>query len=1243
MKISQVTPGFIEVPPKGWGAIEKIIWEYKLAFERRGHTCDISYLDDVLPEDYNIVHIHMANLAISASERNIPYIFTCHDHHAFIQGKESPVYKENLEAMKRAKLSIVPAEYLVDYFEGIPIYLEHGVDQTKYKDSEYPRVGLLCVGKTGYVTDATEDRKGFSYAIKAANELEIPITWAGPKLDNEHFVEKHKDKNWNYTMEYDLPEDELIKLYQSSEILIHPSEVEAGHPPLTIIEAMSCGLPIIGTYMGDGVLHPDCIVGRDSKEIKIAIQRVLDNYDFYRDWYLENSKKYYWDKVCRRLNRIYETTLGDDFMLENMNRLYDNVTKRETNVRTTSYSYDSSFIEGFPKVAINGGEEKRLVKFIDSKTNDIVHSYELDPGMWSSCSRRWYTEWNIDVDGEVEPWNIKHKRVLIDNESSSLGDTIAWMPYIEEFRKKHSCEVFYASSYNNLFDKEYPEINFIGKGEVVDRLYATYKLGWWFDDLSYHPKDCREIPLQQTATDILGLDYKEIKPKMVIPDEPRRMEEPYVCIGIHGTSQCKYWNRKDGWQKIVDYLNEKGYKVVLISKEYSFGIEPFMNYPPENIIDKTGDYSLEDRMVDLKYAEFYIGIGSGLSWLAWGVGTPTILISSMSKPWHEFRTNSIRVYKESKNSGFWNNPNYLFDRGSWNWNPVKDINSLDEWDEFEPIDVDDVKSAVDEMIDNKSSLPQTISHPKHKVKLVHLLTRPDDEREKASIESLQVLKDYGIDYVQHINEPFVGEPPLNKAFPDPPSPLGAGHYGAWSSFKKGVIDGFKDNHDFLLLCECDCILLETPEKFIEILNEVCDGVNEKDISYFSFGDRMIDGVLNSPIYKEYDDSDLYYQTYKIVLAHMTLMPKKVFPYLLDCYDKIGWDSPDTWFNHVFQTHPIVGDVMKLEQGFNMGILYNEVAKQHEGQSLIDNTFKKEDRVQVNKKAFIVIGSSALGDTIAWAPYCLEYKEQFGFDEVVVCSDWNNILKPVYPELTFAERGEMVYNITKRHTIDFANLVLKEEEMFDNPRPLKDYKECSVQEQASNCLGLEHKEIEPRIYIPEKPKKYPRKYVCIAVQSTTQAKYWNLDGGWDKVIAYLNALGYQVVCIDKYSSFGVEGSFNNMPKGALNMTGNFPIEDRIVDINHCEFFIGTSSGLSWIAHAVGKPVVMISGFTKPWNEFTTNVERIHNDNVCNGCWNTHQFDNQNWKWCPEEKDFECSKEISFEMVKDSIDKIHEGLK
>jgi ADP-heptose:LPS heptosyltransferase len=38
------------------------------------------------------------------------------------------------------------------------------------------------------------------------------------------------------------------------------------------------------------------------------------------------------------------------------------------------------------------------------------------------------------------------------------------------------------------------------------------------------------------------------------------------------------------------------------------------------------------------------------------------------------------------------------------------------------------------------------------------------------------------------------------------------------------------------------------------------------------------------------------------------------------------------------------------------------------------------------------------------------------------------------------------------------------------------------------------------------------------------------------------------------------------------------------LQHCEFFIGVSSGLSWLAWACGKKVVMISGITKKENEF-----------------------------------------------------------
>jgi hypothetical protein len=50
--------------------------------------------------EYDIVHCHVANLALELSERNIPYIYQLHDHHAYHYGKESHVYKENLKAIE---------------------------------------------------------------------------------------------------------------------------------------------------------------------------------------------------------------------------------------------------------------------------------------------------------------------------------------------------------------------------------------------------------------------------------------------------------------------------------------------------------------------------------------------------------------------------------------------------------------------------------------------------------------------------------------------------------------------------------------------------------------------------------------------------------------------------------------------------------------------------------------------------------------------------------------------------------------------------------------------------------------------------------------------------------------------------------------------------------------------------------------------------------------------------------------
>jgi len=169
----------------------------------------------------------------------------------------------------------------------------------------------------------------------------------------------------------------------------------------------------------------------------------------------------------------------------------------------------------------------------------------------------------------------------------------------------------------------------------------------------------------------------------------------------------------------------------------------------------------------------------------------------------------------------------------------------------------------------------------------------------------------------------------------------------------------------------------------------------------------------------------------------------------------------------------------------------------------------------------------------------------------------------------------------------------------------------------------------------------KKYVCVSMQSTAQMKYWNYPNGWKILVSYLNDKGFDVYVIDKLTSFGGQ-KMNYLPANAIDKTG-LDIEDTIELIGNCEFFIGTSSGLSWVAWALKKHVVMISGFTHPTFEFTTNCTRIFNPNVCNSCFNDVkvEFEKGDWMACPYHKDtirqFECTKTITPKMVIEQIEK------
>ena len=65
MNIALVGPGIIEIPPKGWGAVESLIWDYATELDELGHegviinTPDRSQIIRELSEEqYDFIHVH---------------------------------------------------------------------------------------------------------------------------------------------------------------------------------------------------------------------------------------------------------------------------------------------------------------------------------------------------------------------------------------------------------------------------------------------------------------------------------------------------------------------------------------------------------------------------------------------------------------------------------------------------------------------------------------------------------------------------------------------------------------------------------------------------------------------------------------------------------------------------------------------------------------------------------------------------------------------------------------------------------------------------------------------------------------------------------------------------------------------------------------------------------------------------------------------------------------------------------
>jgi autotransporter strand-loop-strand O-heptosyltransferase len=277
----------------------------------------------------------------------------------------------------------------------------------------------------------------------------------------------------------------------------------------------------------------------------------------------------------------------------------------------------------------------------------------------------------------------------------------------------------------------------------------------------------------------------------------------------------------------------------------------------------------------------------------------------------------------------------------------------------------------------------------------------------------------------------------------------------------------------------------------------------------------------------------------------------------------------------------------------------------DGELIYSNTLNLE-----GKEVLITIDSKALGDTMAFIPYCEAFQEKHKC-KVTVSTFWNKILD--YPNLKFIEPGQAIGCTAMYHLGYF----------YDPDKEPVPANKVPLQQSASNILGLDYVELVPKVKVNRERLDLGR-YVTIATNSTAQCKFWT-RAEWQILINYLHSKGYRVINVSRETN-----PFDN-----CEPISNTSIEYTMQVIAGAEFMVGLSSGLSWLAFAIGTHVVLISNFTAVDYEFKTKCTRIVNPKVCHDCWSEYKLDPANWNWCPRGQNFICHTSITAQMVIDKL--------
>lgn len=158
---------------------------------------------------------------------------------------------------------------------------------------------------------------------------------------------------------------------------------------------------------------------------------------------------------------------------------------------------------------------------------------------------------------------------------------------------------------NNYFS----DINLCNK--IPDDCYATYCLAF-FQKTPYLISDDSWLMTTDAAMCLQFALHRNAPKQVYYPTQERKIKGKYVCISIHGSGIMKRWLHPEGWNTVVKYLQGLGYRILCIDGEAKYDEDQYHVSVQKGAEDYTGMLPLMERINLLSYADFFIGISSGL-------------------------------------------------------------------------------------------------------------------------------------------------------------------------------------------------------------------------------------------------------------------------------------------------------------------------------------------------------------------------------------------------------------------------------------------------------------------------------------------------------------------------------------------------------------------------------------------------------------------------------------------------------